>query len=1272
MRARRLALAVLASLCVLAGGSLFASAPALALPYHKYETQIAGSGPMTVDGGDLLVNEGSRLAEYDASSDALVAQLGASAVGLGGFTLGIAEGHATGEGEVYVGASGEGVSVLGVGGCGTVACATLQREWKGADTPNGSFIYNKSSEQVGLMEGIAVDNSTSAADWAKGDVFVATTSDYTGANQNVDVVDVFKPEADGKEKYVAQLTNESIQGEAFEPYAKGGSGAVAVSAVNGDVMVVNSQSVVDVFEPKGVGEYALVRELTGPYENAPFGSISGVAVAGVSGVGAGDVFVSASGGVYEFSPSGEFLDRIAGTPSESFASPGSVAVDPGPGRLFVGDAGAIDVFSGALVVPDTVMEGIANAKYESGPQTWALDLRGSVNPDGAGPATCRFMWGRTPALGSEARCEGPGESVGNPVPNGGSPVAVHAGVTDLAPDTTYYYRLQAFNANGPNEGEEAEDQQFTTGGPGVHGESASSVTSSSVTLNAEIDPDNAPTSYYFQYGTSTAYGESVPLAPGVAFGSGKGDVGVSVHLQGLAAGMVYHYRVVAVGESGGEVVTVAGSDKTFTTQAVGSLFTLPDGRAWELVTPPDKQGAGIVTIGGDEYGDDIQAAESGNGITYEATAPIVADPAGSRSLESTQAISLRSAAGVWSTQDIATPHNEGAPALPIGETSEYRLFSDDLSLGFVQPVGDTPLGSLPAGSEKTVYLREADGEYEALVTSGNVQPGCKFGGLSETYGGVKFVDATPDMSHVLVNGPGCLYPGGAEGLYEWSGGKLNPVDVLPDGEIVGGGLAGVRRGIANDGSRVVWESGGVLYLRDMASGETVHVAEEASFQIGDGDESRLFFTSGGSLEVFEVTSGSGQPLAGVTTKLAEGGVEGEVLGAGEDGSYVYFVDSGVLGDGAEHGAENGGHNLYVEHYDETAKTWESPSFIALLSSEDSPTWAPQNGDLSKMTSRVSPNGRYLAFMSDRSLTGYENRDANNDVPDEEVFLYDADTDRLVCASCDPTRARPVGLFVGEHAEESALVDGIKTWGNRWLAANIPAWTPSSLSLPAAYQSRYLSDSGRLFFNSSDALVPADVNGKEDVYEYEPAGVGSCQAPAYGQSASDVFVEGAGGCVGLISAGSSSEESAFLDASESGGDVFFLTSSRLSPQDVDTSYDIYDAHECTAAVPCAPPPVAAPPACTTADSCKPAPSLQPAIFGAPASETFVGSGNVVVSGSTPVVTGRSLTRAQKLAKALKACTSRPKRRRAACRRLARKRYGASSARVETSLSVKAER
>src|SRR5581483_10003297 len=218
----------------------------------------------------------------------------------------------------------------------------------------------------------------------------------------------------------------------------------------------------------------------------------------------------------------------------------------------------------------------------------------------------------------------------------------------------------------------------------------------------------------------------------------------------------------------------------------------------------------------------------------------------------------------------------------------------------------------------------------------------------------------------------------------------------------------------------------------------------------------------------------------------------------------------------------------------------------------------------------------------------------------------------------------------------------------WVAATVPGWLQFRIG-DSADQPRYLSDSGRLFFNSGDALVPQDVNGTQDVYEWEPSGVGGCSA------ASATFNERSGGCVGLISSGTSAEESGFLDASEDGGDVFFLTFSKLQPQDYDNALDVYDAHECTSAAPCFPVAVPQPPACSTADACRAAPVPQPAIFGAPSSATFSGAGNVA-AGSGGAVTPKSLTRAQKLAGALKACKRKPKRKRAACKRRARARYG----------------
>ena len=865
------------------------------------------------------------------------------------------------------------------------------------------------------------------------------------------------------------------------------------------------------------------------------------------------------------------------------------------------------------------------------------------------------------------------------------------------------------------------------------------MTSASATLGANIDPHGALTSYYFQYSTEPIVAcslagtcKEVPAAPGVSLGSGEGAVNVSVHLQGLAAATVYHYRVVALSEVEGELVTVEDPDQTFTTQGSGSEFALSDSRSWEMVSPPNKQGASIYAIG-NEGGDLIQAAADGGGITYGATAPFVADPAGNRSPENAQIISTRVAPGSWQTSDIDTPHNEGAKGVAVGHSAEYKLFSTDLSLGLVEPSDDTPLPPLPADAERTLYLREADGAYKALVTSENVPPGTKFGNSGTNYKRgeprVEFVSASPDFSGVVLSSnvkltsapkPASASESGA--LFEWVGGRLQLASVLPGGESTAAQLGSgfptnARHAILSDGSRLVWQAvsegqagsvNGHLYMRDMThghttlaggeviAGETVPVdaaqgiAEPSEqgrshYRTASSDDSRVFFTSperltstspavnasghlGEDLYVFEVTSGAGEPLAGKLTDLTVDSNTGEtgavrgVIEASEDGSYVYFVANGVLGDGAEHGATAEGNNLYVVHYEAGAKGWGAPMFIAALAEGDSQDW--QDGSLIYMTSRVSPNGRYLAFMSERSLTGYENRDASSGVFDEEVFLYDAETGRLVCASCDSTGARPVGLTGGTDTARR-LWDTREIWHGRWVAGDLPGWTPENLN-QALYQSRYLSNSGRLFFNSSDALVPADVNGEEDVYEYEPAGVGSCQGPGYGVSGSVVFSEAVGGCVGLISAGTSSGESAFMDASETGGDVFFLTFSRLSPLDYDTSLDIYDAHECAALVPCAPPAALVPPPCTTGDACKAAPTPQPTLFGAPSSETFSGAGNIVPSASE-AVTSRALGRAQKLAKALKACRSRRRRERAECVRRARRRYGAKGSRVGKSLS-----
>jgi hypothetical protein len=283
------------------------------------------------------------------------------------------------------------------------------------------------------------------------------------------------------------------------------------------------------------------------------------------------------------------------------------------------------------------------------------------------------------------------------------------------------------------------------------------------------------------------------------------------------------------------------------------------------------------------------------------------------------------------------------------------------------------------------------------------------------------------------------------------------------------------------------------------------------------------------------------------------------------------------------------------------------------------------------------------------LTGYDNVDAVSGKPDAEVYLYDAVAGRLVCASCDPTGARPVGIF--DSPSPPPLVDKFGAWKNHWIAGSLPAWYGNEER--PSHQPRYLSDGGRLFFDSADALAPQDTNGIEDVYQYEPEGVGGCT------SASVTLSQRSQGCVDLISSGNSAAESAFLDASESGDDVFFVTASRLVPRDYDTSYDVYDAHVCSQAAPCASSPVS-PPECSSGDSCKPAPSPQPEIFGAPASATFSGAGNVAAS--SPGVVRRPLTAAQKLRRCLASMPRAKKNRHSwlACERRAKRRYPAKKA------------
>ncbi len=99
--------------------------------------------------------------------------------------------------------------------------------------------------------------------------------------------------------------------------------------------------------------------------------------------------------------------------------------------------------------------------------------------------------------------------------------------------------------------------------PSLLNESSSAVTQTSATLDAKLAPNDADTTYQFEYGTTTAYGTSIPVPDGnIGNGvSSPATVSVGEELAGLQPGTTYHYRVLATNSVGQTV----GPDQTFTT-----------------------------------------------------------------------------------------------------------------------------------------------------------------------------------------------------------------------------------------------------------------------------------------------------------------------------------------------------------------------------------------------------------------------------------------------------------------------------------------------------------------------------------------------------------------------------------------------------------------------------------------------------------------------------------------------------------------------------------
>jgi hypothetical protein len=652
---------------------------------------------------------------------------------------------------------------------------------------------------------------------------------------------------------------------------------------------------------------------------------------------------------------------------------------------------------------------------------------------------------------------------------------------------------------------------------------STAVAATTANLQTEVGPNGLPTTVRFEYLSEAAFQANLAASPPrdgfagaarsiVASLNGGSTESRSRQLSGLTPATTYRYRATVAHPAEPEVL---GSANAFTTEEIAATFSLPDDRGWEMVSPVDKNGGQIQGPGANFGGDVLQAAAQGNAVTYSSTSSF--GEGGQGAAAASQYLSGRESSG-WSVPNITAPQRSGAePEVAAGVP--FRIFSPDLSaallysggqclapsVGCANPSPPLSGSGAPPGYQDYYLRNNADAGFQALVTAAD-SPALT---LSSEAFSVALAGTTPDLDHVVLAscaaltveateipaGPGCNPT--AVNLYEWSGGALRLINLLP-GEThgtPGAKLAAQSGAISDDGSRVYFSDGedSPIYLRE-AGGPAKLLPEtvggNASFQTASASGVIAFFVKGGTLYRYDAQAETSEPLAAEVLG---------VLGASEDGSYVYYETAA---------------GLFLRHGTAT---------IPVASEADPGNRIPSTG-----TARVSPDGTHLLFTSSASITGYDNLDAGTKAPDSEVYLYTASpgggAGALTCVSCNPTNERPSG------------------------PATIPGATANGIGGAAtqAYKPRVLSaDAARVFFDSSDSLVLQDTNGRPDVYEWEAEGAGSCAKP--------------GGCIGLISSGRDSEPSEFVDASADGADAFFLTDASLVPSDPG-SVDLYDARE----------------------------------------------------------------------------------------------------------------
>ncbi|HXR29755.1 MAG TPA: hypothetical protein VN752_01270, partial [Solirubrobacterales bacterium] len=721
------------------------------------------------------------------------------------------------------------------------------------------------------------------------------------------------------------------------------------------------------------------------------------------------------------------------------------------------------------------------------------------------------------------------------------------------------------------------------GPPEVLGQRASEITETEAVLGAEINPGALQTNYYFEYTTQAdfeehGYANAIRVPdPAASAGNGGAFVSVPVPVTGLEPGVTYRFRLVAsncedeeadpelcltVGEGvqGGQ-----GSDASFSTypasasvsgcpneaMRTGRSNALPDCRAYELITPPDTGGhSPTMSMVGDE-------------LSYSGFPTTMVSPDGESVVFGSRSGALPGLGG-GGFQDTYTARRDEASGWQSRFTGLSNIQAEKPRLGAISPdhgyafwyVFPGDRGILVDGGGGARYLRLPPGTQSTPSCTVPDEPegrlewiACGDLGFHRGSNPTRGLWISPGADHVIFETEerlqNCAPPTGTNAIYDRRpGGDTRCVSLLPGEQTPEAGAT--YRGTSADGSAVAFTINGVLYVR-LGDAETVEVADGNPIFGGiAGDGSRVFYVKDGDAFAFDTASQ-------VATKVGSGG-ETTLAYVSADGSHAFFVSPKQL-DGTQ--GEAGKDNLYA---------WDGSAthFVAVLDPLDlsgegvfgqglgrwlshalasfpDPAFGP-----ARVSARATPDGSVFVFESQAALAGHEGNGQR------QIYRYEEGApagERLRCLSCNPT-----GTPAGSAAQLESL----------------PA-TDAFISLPPVNSltqiANVTADGEKVFFQSAERLVSADIDGRQDVYEWQAQGSPGCDREA--------------GCLGLISSGRSAGDDYLYAMTPDGSDVLFLSGDTLVPQDPDGLASIYDAREGGGF----PPPPTLRPSCL-GDACQP--------------------------------------------------------------------------------------